>query len=167
MLNNSKIHHKACLHVMQGVGYTNYGSKNLVKIIACTCIYNDLHICCGLPYVPSTRMKTGVLSVLTSHFTVEPLLASCRLEMVMLTGLSVRSPAEELSPGVPRKVNAGASSTLIVLLTMSTTQKITSSELPLCLQVKVMSPPAGMAYPPEVWVPSATKVATTRSVCRK
>ena len=113
--------------------------------------------------LPSTRMTAGEPSLLTSHFTVEPLLASCKLEMVTLTGLSVTLFTEVLSPGVPRKWIAAVSCFEIVELTTSMAQKMTSGEVPLCLQVKVICPPAGITYPPGTWVPLAVMVATTTS----
>lgn len=88
--------------------------------------------------LPSTRMTAGEPSLLTSHFTVEPLLASWRLEMVTLTGLSVTLFTEVLSPGVPCKLIAAVSCFGIVELTTSMAQKMTSGEVPLCLQVKVI-----------------------------
>ena len=113
--------------------------------------------------LPSTRMTAGEPSLLTSHFTVEPLLASWRLEMVTLTGLSVPLFSEVLSPGVPCKLIAGVSCFEIVELTTSMAQKMTSDEVPLCLQVKVICPPTGITYPPGTRVPLAVMVATTTS----
>ena len=119
----------------------------------------------GLLYIdiPSTRMMAGVPSRLVSHFTVEPLFASCRFEMVISTGLSVKLLAEELRPAVSCKLLAMVSCFEMVELAMAISQNRASGELPLWLQVKVMSPPAGMTYPPGTRVPSADKVATTRS----
>ena len=87
----------------------------------------------GLLYIdiPSTRMMAGVPSRLISHFTVEPLLASCRFEMVISTGLSVKLLAEELRPAMSCKLLAMMSCLEMVELAMAMSQNRASGELPL------------------------------------
>ena len=104
---------------------------------ACTCgeqVYSSL---------PSTMMTVGDPSDSSRHCTVEPLLTSCRLWMVTLTGFSVFLVAEVLRPGSLRKKSAVLGIAVAVRLMMSITQNSERLELALCSQVKVMSPPTG------------------------
>ena len=86
--------------------------------------------------------------------------------MVRLTGLSVFLVAEVLRPGSLPKKSAVVGVVVAVRLMMITFQN-SEIELPLCSQVKVMSPPTGTAYPPGTRVPSAEKVTTTGIVSRQ
>ena len=106
---------------------------------ACTC---GAQVASALP---STMMTAGDPSVSNEHRTVEPLLASCRLWMVTLTGLSVFPVAVVLKPGSLPKKSAKVAAAVAVRLMMITSQNSERLELPLCSQVKVMSPPTGTA----------------------
>ena len=93
--------------------------------------------------LPSTKMAVGDPYVSRRHCTVDPLLASCRLWMVTLTGLSMLLLAVVLKPGSWLKKSAVLGIFVAVRLTMLITQNSELLELPLCSQVKVMSPPTG------------------------
>ena len=95
--------------------------------------------------LPSTMMTAGDPSVSRRHCTVEPLLASCKLWMVTLTGLSVFPVAVVLKPSSLPKKSAVLGIVVAVPLTMLTNQNSERLKLPLCSQVKVMSPPTGTA----------------------
>ena len=80
---------------------------------------------------------------------------------MILTGLSVFLVAEVLNPGSSRRLTAVVGNVVDVLLAMSYSQKSERPKLPLCVQVNVMFPPTGTAYPPGTRVPSADRFATT------
>ena len=116
---------------------------------------------CGVPvYIPSTNMNAGDPSTSTEHLTVEPLLPSCKLWTVRLTGLSVFPVAGELSPGSLLKKSAVVG-VVTVPLTITISQNSERVKLSLCLQVKVTSPPTGTTYPCGIREPSAQSFATT------
>ena len=77
-----------------------------------------------------------------------------------LIGLAVFLVAEVLNPGSSRRLTAAIGNFVAVLLAMSYSQKSERPELPLCVQVNVMFPPTGTAYPPGTRVPSADRFAT-------
>ena len=80
---------------------------------------------------------------------------------MILTGLAVFSVAEVLIPGSSRRFAAVVGNSVAVLLAMSYSQKSERPGLSLCVQVNVMFPPTGTAYPPGTRVPSADRFATT------
>ena len=82
---------------------------------------------------------------------------------MILTELAVFLVAEVPIPGLSRRFAAVLAFAVAVLLVMLNSQKSELPELrvPLCVQVNVMFPPTGTAYPPGTRVPSADRFATT------